>query len=104
MFKWAVASVIGFYCAIGTIDSAGYPSIHGIGAVFFFVILFLVAGVVTLVVRELHNWNPSLVTGRSVTVKIMVFGYIVGVAIYCLIGSLSEVIPSNDDDIYLVII
>lgn len=88
LFKWAVASVIGFYCAIGTIDSAGYPSIHGIGAVFFFVILFLVAGVITFVMRELHNWNTFIIAGRSITIKLIVFGYIVGVAIYCLIGSL----------------
>ena len=54
--------------------------------------------------RELHNWNPSMITGRSITIKLLVFGYIVGVAIYCLIGSLRQIIPSNDDDIYLVII
>lgn len=51
LYKWALASVVGFYCAIGTIDSAGYPSIHGIGAVFFFIILYIVAGAITIVLR-----------------------------------------------------
>jgi hypothetical protein len=51
LYRWAIASVTGFYCAIGTIDSAGYPAIHGIGAVFFFVVLYVVAGSVTIVIR-----------------------------------------------------
>lgn len=104
LYKWAIASVIGFYCAIGTIDAAGIPTIHSIGAVFFFVILFLVAALMTVVIRELHNWDPRVVTGKSVMLKIFIVVYILGTALYCLYGSISEIVPSNDDDIYLVII
>ena len=51
LHPWGQGSVIGFYCAIGTIDGNGYPSIHGIGAVIFFIILYILSVVITLVVR-----------------------------------------------------
>lgn len=95
---------MGFYCAIGTIDGAGYPSIHGIGAVFFFVVLYVVAGAVTIVLREMHNWDPTALAGRSVWTKILIVGYITLVAGYCGIGGIIENIPHNNDDIYVVII
>lgn len=95
--------MIGFYCAIGTIDSAGYPSIHGIGAVFFFIILYVTAGAITIVMRELHNWDPTVLSRKSVIIKTIIVGYITALAAYCGIGALLEN-EENDDDIYLVII
>lgn len=88
--KWAIASVVGFYCAIGTIDSAGYPSIHGIGAVFFFIILYVTAGAITIVMRELHNWDPTVISKFSINTKILIVGYITAVALYCGVGALLE--------------
>ena len=86
--KWAIASVFGFYCAIGTIDGAGYPNIHSIGAVAFFIILYLTAGAITIVIREMHLWDTSVFSITSLRVKIILVGYITIVALYCLIGSI----------------
>lgn len=102
--KWALLSVIGFYCAIGTIDGAGYPDIHSIGAVFFFIVLYVTAGAITIVMREMHSWDTTSFTKKSITVKIIIVGYITGVALYCGIGALLGGTPANDDDIHVVII
>ena len=102
--KWAIASVVGFYCAIGTIDGAGYPDLHSIGAVFFFITLFVTAGAITIVSREMDNWNPTTLTRGSLLTKMVIVGFISGTAGYCAIGAILEGSDSNDDDIYMVII
>ena len=99
-----MASIVGFYCAIGTIDGAGYPSIHGIGAVFFFIVLYILSGAMTIVMRELHNWDATILNKTSITIKTILVGYVTAVALYCGVGGLIENIPQNDDDIYVVII
>lgn len=96
--------MIGFYCAIGTIDGAGYPELHDFGAIFFFIVLYIVAGTISIVMREMHNWDPTIIARKSIVSKLLIFGYISGVAIYCGVGGIIENIPSNDDDIYVVII
>jgi hypothetical protein len=52
----------------------------------------------------MHNWDPSILTGRSLRTKMLIVGYITSVAVYCLVGGIIENIPHNDDDIYVVII
>jgi len=88
--KWAFLSVVGFYMAIGTIDSAGYPDIHSIGAIFFFIVLFITAGTITFICRELQKWDTRTVNRTSVLAKTVVVGYILACAIYCVIGGLLE--------------
>ena len=51
VFPVAQASIIGFYCAIATIDGKGTTPIHGPGAVIFFIILFICVGYITFVLR-----------------------------------------------------
>lgn len=63
------SSVLGFYAAIGTIDGSGYPSIHGIGAVIFFVALFFIATIMTLVLIDMYNWDPSIIARKSILLK-----------------------------------
>jgi hypothetical protein len=87
---WAIISVGGFYCAIGTIDGAGYPDIHTIGAVFFFIVLFVTAGAITFVLREMRKWNSSCISRKSIMVKSVLILYILGVAVYCLTHGLIE--------------
>ena len=91
--KWALISVFGFYCAIGTIDGAGYPSIHSIGAVSFFIVLFVTAGAITLVMKDMHDWNSTSFNRTSIWVKIIIVGYILGVALYCAFGAIAEGTP-----------
>lgn len=75
----AQASVLGFYGAVGTIDGSGYPIIHLIGSIFF---LYLVAGAVTIVLHELHNWDATVINSKSLLLKRIIVGYITGVALY----------------------
>lgn len=103
MHPLAQASVLGFLAAIATIDGAGYPALHSIGAVFFFVVLYLVAAVVTLVARDMHEWDSTVMNRTSYFSKTILAGYLTGVALYCLVGALLEK-PQNDDDKYLVIL
>ena len=102
--KWSLISVVGFYCAIGTIDGAGYPDIHSIGAIFFFIVLFITAGTITIVMREMHRWDTTSFSSKSILIKIIIVGYITGVAVYCAIGAIASGTPANDDDIHVVII
>lgn len=52
----------------------------------------------------MHNWDPSVLTRGSIIAKLLVFGYISGTLLYCIVGAIMENIPSNDSDIYEVII
>jgi hypothetical protein len=99
----AQASVLGFLAAIATIDGAGYPALHSIGAVFFFVLLFLIAILVTLVARDMHEWDSTVLNRTSYLSKTIISAYLVGVIIYCLVGALLKKEDENDDDIHLVI-
>lgn len=51
LYYLAQVSVLGFYCAVATIDGRGTTKIHGPGAVFFFIVLLIIVGAVTIVLR-----------------------------------------------------
>jgi hypothetical protein len=55
-------SVLGFLAAIGTIDGDGYPDIHSIGAVFFFIVLFLIVVSSTIVLRNMNHWDSTVLS------------------------------------------
>lgn len=78
-------STLGFLAAIGTIDGNGYPIIHDIGAVFFFIMLFLLAMVITLTIRDMHEWDPSAITRSSILYKTLAAVYLIGMLVYCVI-------------------
>ena len=86
----AQISVLGFYFAVATIDAKGTTSIHGPGAVFFFVVLFIALGYVSYILKEIREWYAPSVRNISCVVKMAFFYYLVGVAIYCLIGLILE--------------
>ena len=62
MYYISQSSILGFMAAIGTIDAAGYPNLHSIGAVYFFIILFFMALVITLVLRDMRQWDTSVMS------------------------------------------
>jgi len=72
-FSWlhpiAHFSVLGFYGAIATIDAKGTPFIHGLGAVVFFIILFIVAVSSTIVIKDMHSWQTSIMNRNSLLIK-----------------------------------
>lgn len=84
-------STLGFLAAIGTIDANGYPIIHDIGAVFFFIVLFLIAMTVTLVLRDMHAWDPSVISRKSYLAKSLFALYLIGLVVYCLIDLLLRI-------------
>ena len=55
--------------AVGTIDGADYPKIHNLGAIFFFIVLFIAAGTITLVVSEMHRWVSCVVSPESLWLR-----------------------------------
>jgi len=40
--------------------------------------------------RELYNWDPTVIHRNSLIAKILVTGYITAVALYCGVGALLE--------------
>jgi len=83
------ASVLGFLAAIGTIDGDGTGTIHGVGAVFFFVVLFVIAVSVTLVIRDMFDWDTTVLSHSSILIKSGLTLYVCICAVYCIIGSLT---------------
>lgn len=105
MYWPSVLSVIGYLAAIGTIDTGGTGNIHTIGAVYFFICLYFMVTNFTIISIKMHRWDARSMTRSSVIKKVVVAGYLSIVWIYCLIGLISEAVgPSNDDDIYIVIV
>lgn len=99
-------STLGFLAAIGTIDGNGYPIIHDIGAVFFFVVLFLLAVTITLVLRDMHSWDPTVLNRTSYLLKTLFAAYMIGLAIYCgvdaVLRNLKEFEDGDDPDVVIL--
>lgn len=102
LYYWGEASVLGFYGAIATIDEKGTPPIHGIGAVFFFILLYIIATSITIVMWDLREWDSKIIGRRSINIKVTIALYLFVIAMYFIIGSLLENGNENDEDIYLV--
>lgn len=83
------ASVLGFYGAIATIDGAGLAPIHAPGAIFFFVLLFIITVALTLVMRDMHSWDTSIISRRSIQLKSALILYLFGNVIYFFAGMIS---------------
>ena len=97
-------STLGFLAAIGTIDGEGYPAIHDIGAVFFFIILFLLAMIITLVVRDMHFWDPSAITRSSFLSKSSFAFYLILMVLYCVVDAILGLKDDQNDDDPVVVI
>lgn len=89
---------------MATIDGAGYPIIHLIGSIFFFILLYVVAGAITIVLKEMHNWDPTVISRKSLITKRVVVGFLTGVALYCAFNGLGENKIEKEDNIYVVIL
>ena len=62
-------SILGFEVTIATIDGGKLPLIHIIGALFFFLVLLIVTTLMTLTMRDMYDWCPSIMSGRNILVK-----------------------------------
>ena len=95
--------MLGFYGAIATIDESKRPPIHGIGAVFFFILLYIISTSLTLVIRDIRAWDTTITSRTSILLKTIFSGYLLTVVIYFIIGSILES-KDNGEDMYLVTI
>ena len=105
MYWPTMISVVGYLAAIGTIDTGGTGTVHTVGAVYFFIMLYFMVVNFTIIARKMRNWNTKFMSRFSLVAKVVVAGYLSIVWIYCIIGLISEAVsPANDDDKYIVIV
>lgn len=90
MYWPTILSVIGYLAAIGTIDIGGTGNLHSIGAVYFFICLYFVVLNLTIVSRSMRMWDCRFMSKTSLTLKIIVAGYLTVIFVYCLAGLISE--------------
>ena len=88
MYWPTILSVIGYELVMGTIDGGGTGNVHTIGAVYFFIMLYLMVMNVTIVCSKMREWDSSFMSYSSLLQKKIVNGYLTIVWIYCLIGAL----------------
>jgi hypothetical protein len=74
---------------IGTIDEKGIGNLHGPCAVTFFVIWMIVIQRITAFMSRLRHWDTTVMTKRSLLLKKLLAGYVLGVWIYCIYGLLT---------------
>ncbi len=93
-------SILGFYGAVSTIDGGNLPLIHIIGALFFFLMLFLISSVVTVVLMEMHKWCTTVIGSGSILLKSSISFYILCVVVYSIWLGNSD---SNEDQPSIVV-
>ena len=82
-------SVLGYLIAIGTIDADGTShTLHGPGAVFFFIVLFLLTTTVTCIIRDMRHWDTSIISRSSMRIKTALSYYVIAVGIFFIVGEL----------------
>lgn len=82
---YCVMVALVFYCiAVETIDGYGNGPLHTPSAVIFFMIFQITIVETTLYLYRLRQWNSSVISRRSMQVKMMLMLYISAVWVYCL--------------------
>ncbi len=76
--------------AMGTIDGGWYPLLHDISAVFFFIVLFILVITHTIVLRDMYNWDPSVMSKTSCWIKTILGLYVALVWVYTVIGLVTQ--------------
>ena len=103
LYPICFVSVFGVFVALGTIDGNGTGWAHTVGAVFFFIMLYVLNLNITVTVRDIFKWDPSSVSPSSVTQKTAVCLILTLVVIYSVIGLIIDQIK-NDDNKWVVIV
>ena len=91
--------------AMGTIDGGGYPNLHTISAVFFFIMLFIIVMTQTIVLRDMYLWDSTVLSRKSIMIKSVLGIYVAVVWGFSLYGLLTKSSDQNEDsNIYIVIL
>jgi hypothetical protein len=98
-------SVWGYMIAMATIDGAWYPDLHTDSAVFFFLMLFIIVMTKTIVIHDMYQWDSSVISKKSLTIKSILAIYVALVWIWTGISLALHPGGKNDDEnIYIVIL
>jgi hypothetical protein len=73
--------------AVETIDGKSNGPLHGPSAVIFFLTFEIVIVYLTLYLYRLRQWNSSVISLKSLQLKMAAAFYVTGVWIYCLYGA-----------------
>jgi hypothetical protein len=76
--------------AMGTIDGKWYPDLHTNSAIFFFVTLFVIVMTQTLVIRDIYQWDSTIISRKSYLIKMVFAVYVALVWVYCVTGLVLE--------------
>ena len=101
MYWPSMISVIGYLVAMGTIDGKGTGSAHSVGAVFFFIILYVMVVNITFLCIRMRKWDTNFMTARSLLLKKMVNIYFNLMWISMIIIAIFD--STNGDDKLVVI-
>lgn len=93
--------ILPYAITIGTIDGAGTGDIHGVCAVIFFIGLFGLTVYMTCLLRNMRNWDPTIMTCESWFLKRLTCYWVITVAIYCLVELALD--GSKGDDMVVII-
>lgn len=108
MYWPSILSVIGYEAAICTIDIGGTGSIHGPGAVYFFICLYFLVVNLTIVSYQMRRWDARFMTKSSLVQKIVVATYLSIIWTYCLLGLIFDSVTGGNEngkgDKYVVIV
>lgn len=90
--------------AMGTIDGNWYPDLHTNSAIFFFVTLFVIVMTQTIVIREMYQWDSTMISRKSYLIKIIFALYVALIWVYCVTGLVREPSDRNDDEDEFIVI
>ena len=90
--------------AMGTIDGKWYPDLHTNSAIFFFVTLFVIVMTQTIVIREMYQWDSTMISRKSYLIKIVFALYVALIWVYCVTGLVREPSDRNDDEDEFIVI
>ena len=93
--------ILPYAVTIGTIDEGGTDIVHTVGAVTFFLGLFGLTVYMTLLLKRMRNWDPTIMTCESWLIKRLTFYWVNGVAVYCLVQLALD--SSKGDDMVVII-
>ena len=79
---------------IGTIDEKGIGKLHGPCAVIFFVIWVIVIVKITIFTGKVRQWDPTVISRRSIILKKLLAYYVIFIWCYCIYGLITT---PNDD-------
>ena len=105
MYWPTIIGVWGILIAMATIDIGGYGNAHIVGAIYYFVILYMMVVNFTVIAVKMYRWDTRSISLTGLYFKVAISVYLTCVWFYCLYGVLTEQPTlTHEDDQYVVIL